>query len=141
MGGKFTFKHPYVGVMSASGLKNRYLIVSLHHQQQFGIYPWTKVALWELQDPAPYTKGPGKSPAHPSGNRHTDHIPAVDPAWPMNWLQPLLATSREPLENTVLDNHPQTREPLRKSRFPAEKCQHTTGTKKCKLGHIGDGSY
>lgn len=53
LGGKFTFKHPHVGVMSASGLKNRYLIVSLHHQQQFGIYPQTKVALWQLQDPAP----------------------------------------------------------------------------------------
>lgn len=34
------------------------------------------------------------------------------------------------LEKTALDNHPWTRQPLRKSRFPAEKFQHTTGETK-----------
>lgn len=36
---------------------------------------------------------------------------AVDPVVPMNWLQPFLAVVQVLLENTVLDNHPQMREP------------------------------
>ena len=56
-------------------------------------------------------------------------VPAVDPEWPMNWLQPLLAMVCEALENTVLDNHPWTRDLLWKSRFPTDKCQHTTEAK------------
>ena len=74
-------------------------------------------------------------------NRHKDHLPGVDPACPMKWLQLLLATSIQPLENTVLDNHPQMRKPLWKSGFPAEKFQHTTGAKKYKFGQTGESSY
>lgn len=43
-------------------------------------------------------------------------------------------------ENTVLGNHPWTREPLWMSRFPVEKSQHTAREKHThthKLGHNG----
>ena len=56
----------------------------------------------------------------------------------MNQLQPLLAMVWESLENTVLNNHPQTSEDLGKSKFPMEKFQHKIGVKECKFGCIGD---
>ena len=60
----------------------------------------------------------------------------------MNQLQLLSATVWEPLENTAFDSHPQMGESSWKSKFSAEKCQHTTEAKKKKkqseFGHIGE---
>lgn len=52
----------------------------------------------------------------------------------MDWLQPFLVTSQDPLENTALDIHAQTTEPLWNSRFPVDKFQHIVGEKIYKLG-------
>lgn len=72
---------------------------------------------------------------HPS-----THQVMVDRSWSqlwtlrsINWFQPLLAMVQKPLENTVFDNHPWTREPLCKSRFPAAKFQHTIEEKNMSL--------
>ena len=50
------------------------------------------------------------------------------PLWtrqsPINCLQPLLDVVQVPLENTVLDNHQQLRQPLWKSSFSVDKLQH-----------------
>ena len=45
--------------------------------------------------------------------------------WFVNWPQPLSAVIQESLENTVLDSQPWTWEPWQKSRFAAEKIQHS----------------
>lgn len=71
----------------------------------------------------------GVLPTCSLGNRHRD----CDPGYgPMNLFQALLAVIWEPLKNTVLDNYPQTREPLQKCRFPEKKFQHIIGAKKPK---------
>lgn len=49
------------------------------------------------------------SPTYAPGNRLWSWLWTL--CWPMNWLQPLSAVIQMPLENTVLDNHPQMREP------------------------------
>ena len=66
-------------------------------------------------------------------------LQARDPVMACELALAPLSLVQEPLENTVLDNHPQTREPLWKSRFPAEKFQHTTEAKKDKVGCTGEG--
>lgn len=50
---------------------------------------------------------------------------AVDPAVACDLLQPFWAMVQESLENPELDNYLQAREPLWKSKSPAEKFQHT----------------
>ena len=48
----------------------------------------------------------------------------------MDLLQSFLATVWDSVKNIALDNHPQMRETLWKSRFPEEKFQHTAEEKK-----------
>lgn len=48
-----------VGIIAA-----QVIVWSPPQQQKFGIHPWTKVPLWELRDPASYTKGPKRSGSH-----------------------------------------------------------------------------
>lgn len=64
---------------------------------------------------------------------------AVDPEVPHDPAPATLGVVWESLENSVLDNHPWIREPLWKSRSPAEKFQHTTGAKEIEIGHNGEG--
>ena len=66
-----------------------------------------KVPLCELWDPAPYTKGPRRSLAHPC-NRHGPYQ--------CPYQKSLLAMAHEP-ENTVLDNRPWTGSPCGSSIF------------------------
>lgn len=51
--------------MSAIWLYETFLIMSTPEHQQFGLYPWAKVLLWELWELALYAKGPGKSLTSP----------------------------------------------------------------------------
>lgn len=66
---------------------------------------------------------------HVLGNRHTDFSPAMDPAAAHELAPVLLDSGLGILDNTVLDNHPQMRELLWKSRFP-EKFHHIIAKKK-----------
>lgn len=56
-------------------------------------------------------------------------ILAVDPAVACDLLQLLWVMVQESLENRELDNYSQAREPLWKSRSPAEKFRHTVRAK------------
>ena len=67
-------------------------------------------------------------------------VTAVKPAFAHEWFQPPSAIVKEPLENTVLDNYPQTRESLWKSIFPAEKFQyHWKKNKNYECRHFQEG--
>ena len=123
-------------VMSIHGRIGWPLSLSLNKNQEFGFYPWTKVALWELWHPAPYAKElRSRLTHHTSGNRHTDLSLSVETAVAMYQLQRLSDTVSESLESTL--NHPWTEEPLRKSRFQAKKFQHTVGAEKYEFGCTG----
>lgn len=60
--------------------------------------------------------------------------------WPMNLLQSLGAEVQEPLKNTNLDNHTQTKELLWKSRNLVGKFQNTSGLKLYEIRYIGKDS-
>lgn len=75
------------------------------------------------------TQGESHPPVCCVGDMETSVL-AGDLQWPCEPAQAPLATVQESLENTVLDNYPQTRELLCKSRNPMEKFQHTIREKK-----------
>lgn len=92
-----------------------------------------------IQHPMPRDLG-WISPIHASGNKQTDVGLGCGPnSGPWTSSSPPQPWSRSPLENTVLESHPWTRELLWTSKFPAEKSQHTTGAKPFEFGCIGEG--
>lgn len=97
---------------------------SIHGQK----YLWWSC---RFQHHSPRNPG-GVSPIYVLGNRQTD----LNTEWAlqrtMNQLQPLSAIIREPLENTEIGNHSQTRKSLWKFRLP-EKFQQSAGTKKTQV--------
>lgn len=103
-----------------------------------------KVFLWELWDSAPYMRHQDVS--HPAmhlviGTQIS--VLALNPAGSKKQLQAFSATVQETLGNTVLDNHPEMKELLWKSKFQA-KCQrkitqvwmHWECKKNCLTTHI-----
>ena len=77
--------------------------------------------LWELSDPVPHLKGAEKS--HPPMCWVTDiqTDPTMDLAVAHKLAPVLLDRGLETLDDAILDNNPQMREPLCKSRFPEDK--------------------
>lgn len=75
----------------------------------FGIHSQAKVPLWEPWDLVAYAKGPRVVLyTCASGNKHTALSLAVDPAVAYKLAPAHLTTVQELLENTVLNNKPQT---------------------------------
>ena len=68
------------GVISTKWPNKMAITVSLSSTTIFGIHPWTKVPLWELWDPEPYSKDSrGVSLSHVTGNGQTDLGPSCGP--------------------------------------------------------------
>ena len=100
-------KSLYVELHQKGGRMQSLPSVSSLSNKNLTAYLLPKVTLWELRDSVLYTKGPRRSLAHLAHwviSIQTSAL-AVDLRWPMNWLQPLLDTIWEPLENNNLDNH------------------------------------
>lgn len=65
---------------------------------------------------------------------------ATDPAMTHKPAPAPSSYGPEDMEKISLDNHPWTKEPLRKFGLPVEKFQSTAGAKIHKSGHSGEGS-
>lgn len=118
-------------VLSASWWHRKPLIfvpLSPKQQQRCSGHPWPQVSSWSCK--IQYHIGPEWSHTHVRGiTCGWTLVLAMDLLWDMNWLQPLSVAAREPPVNTILDNHPQIREPLQKSRFQEERFHYTVGGK------------
>lgn len=81
------------------------------------------------------TQDNSHSPIHQIIDSPQSHLRTLQ--WLMNCFQSLLAIVRKLLETTVLDNHPQMKEPLWKFRFAKEKFHHTVVEKKNEFENLG----
>ena len=98
-----------------------------------------KNALWELWDPALYTKGPKRSLCTcASGNTQT-LVRAMGPGEPAILPQTLLPVAREDLESADLGKYPKMRENLLKSSLPKRRFQHAVRKKLYEFVHSGEG--
>lgn len=78
----------------------------------------------------------GVSPTGVLSDKHTDLGSSCGPYSGYELAIVPMGHVWEPLENTILDIHPQMRKPLWKFRFPVEKFQYTAGAKNTTFGAL-----
>lgn len=131
---RFAIQPSLQGVMSTSLFHNMSLILPrprLHNNNSWSIHR-QRCLCGSCGIQHHMSRDPGTaSPTHAPGDRQADLGPRCSPCWgPRTSTSP--SQPWEPMKNAVLDNHLQSREPV-KSRFPEEKVLHNFGAKNTSL--------